>query len=271
MSETRFADLRVRVLSALVMVAVGLGALWLGGHVFAALAIVLAGLMGWELYRMMVPDAPAARAEAHGVAAAIVVAVFSYTWGGWVSILGLLAAAALIATRVPRDGRVFGAYLALILLAGHGLIALRWEYGLEWVLWLILIVIGSDVAGYFAGRMIGGPKFWPKVSPKKTWSGTVAGWVMGALLGAAFMPILGAGAGLILLSILLAFAGQMGDIAESAIKRRMGVKDSSTLIPGHGGVLDRFDAMIAVALVALLMANLGLLRAVAGISTELAG
>jgi phosphatidate cytidylyltransferase len=264
MSETRFADLRVRVLSALVMVAVGVAALWLGGHVFAALAIVLAGLMGWELYRMMVPDAPPARAEAHGVAAAIVVAVFSYTWGGWVSVLGLLAAAGLIATRVPRDGGIFAAYLALILLAGHGLIALRWEYGLEWVLWLILIVIGSDLAGYFGGRMIGGPKFWPKVSPKKTWSGTVAGWVTGALVGAAFMPVLNAGAALILLSILLAFAGQMGDIAESAIKRRMGVKDSSNLIPGHGGVLDRFDAMIAVALAALLMANLGLLRAVAG-------
>jgi phosphatidate cytidylyltransferase len=78
------------------------------------------------------------------------------------------------------------------------------------------------------------------------------------------MPVLGAGAGLVVLSVLLAVAGQMGDIAESAIKRRMGVKDSSNLIPGHGGVLDRFDAMIAVALVALLMVNLGLLRAVAG-------
>ncbi|WP_209424625.1 phosphatidate cytidylyltransferase [Pararhodobacter sp. SW119] len=264
MSDARFADLRVRVLSALAMVAVGLGALWLGGHVFAALAIALAGLMAWELYRMMVPDAPPARAEAHGVVAAILVAVFSYTWGGWVSVLGLLAAAALIAGRVSGDRRIFGAYLALILLAGHALIVFRWDYGADWVLWLILIVVGSDVAGYFAGRVMGGPKFWPKVSPKKTWSGTIAGWFVGAAVGAAFMPVLGVGAGLIVLSVLLAFAGQMGDIAESAIKRRMGVKDSSALIPGHGGALDRFDAMIAVALVALVMANLGLLRAVAG-------
>jgi phosphatidate cytidylyltransferase len=264
MSDPRFADLRARVLSALVMVAVGLAALWLGGHVFAALVIALCGAMTWELYRMLQPDAPAARAEAHGVAAAIVVAVFTYTWGGWVSVLGLLAAAGLIASRMPREPRVFGAYLALILLAGHGLIALRWEFGIAWVLWLILIVIGSDVAGYFAGRVLGGPKFWPRVSPKKTWSGTVAGWVLAAGIGVAFMPVLGAGAGLVVLSVLLAVAGQMGDIAESAIKRRMGVKDSSNLIPGHGGVLDRFDAMIAVALVALLMVNLGLLRAVAG-------
>jgi phosphatidate cytidylyltransferase len=269
--DPRFADLRTRVLSALVIAAVGLGALWLGGHVFALLAIALAGLMTWELYRMMIPDAPPARAEAHGVAAAIVVAVFTYAWGGWVSVLGLLAAAALVAARAPRDALIFGAYLALILLAGHGLIALRWDYGLAWVLWLILIVIGSDVAGYFAGRLLGGPKFWPRVSPKKTWSGTVAGWVVGALVGLAFMPVLGAGVGLVALSVLLAVAGQMGDIAESAIKRRAGVKDSSDLIPGHGGVLDRFDAMIAVALAALLMANLGLLRAVAGTPTQLAG
>jgi phosphatidate cytidylyltransferase len=264
MSDPRFADLRTRVLSALVMVAVGLTALWIGGHVFAVLAIALAGLMTWELYRMMAPDAPPARAEAHGVAAAIVVAVFTYTWGGWISVLGLLAAAALIALRAPREPRIFGAYLALILLAGHGLIALRWDYGFDWVMWLILVVIVSDISGYFAGRLLGGPKFWPKVSPKKTWSGTAAGWVMGAIVGIAFMPVLGAGAGLVVLSVLLAFAGQMGDIAESAIKRRVGVKDSSNLIPGHGGVLDRFDAMIAVALAALLMANLGLLRAVAG-------
>lgn len=264
MSDARFGDLKVRVLSALVMAAVGLGALWAGGHVLAALAVVLAGLLGWELYRMMVPDAPQGRAEAHGVVAAIVVAVFSYTWGGLVSVAGLALAAALLGARMERDGRIFGAYLALILLAGHGFIVLRGEYGLEWVLWLVLIVIASDVAGYFAGRVIGGPKFWPRISPKKTWSGTVAGWLLAAVVGYAFMGVLGAGAWLIAVSVLLALAGQMGDIAESAIKRRYGVKDSSNLIPGHGGVLDRFDAMIAVTALALVLSRLGVLRALSG-------
>ncbi|MFN3954553.1 MAG: phosphatidate cytidylyltransferase [Pararhodobacter sp.] len=264
MNEGRFGDLRARILSALAMAVLGLGALWFGGHVFAALAIVLAGAMAWELYRMMVPDAPAGRAEAHGVVAAVLVAVFSYTWGGAVSVVALAAAAALLAMRMPRDGRIFGAYMAMILLAGHGLIVLRGEFGLAWVLWLILIVIASDVAGYFAGRIIGGPKFWSRVSPKKTWSGTVAGWMGAAVVGYVFMGVLGAGAGLIVLSVLLGLAGQMGDVAESAIKRRYGVKDSSNLIPGHGGVLDRFDAMIAAALVALLLARLGLLGGVTG-------
>ncbi|MCC5970915.1 MAG: phosphatidate cytidylyltransferase [Pararhodobacter sp.] len=264
MSDARFGDLKARVLSALVMVAVGLGALWAGGHVLAALAVVLAGLLGWELFRMMVPDAPQGRAEAHGVVAAIVVAVFSYTWGGLISVAGLVLAAGLVAARMPRDKGIFGAYMALILLAAHGFIVLRGEYGLAWILWLVLIVIASDVAGYFAGRVIGGPKFWPRFSPKKTWSGTVAGWMLAAVVGYVFMDILGVGAGLIAVSVLLGFAGQMGDIAESAIKRRYGVKDSSNLIPGHGGVLDRFDAMIAVTALALLLAQLGVLRALAG-------
>ncbi|MCB1346467.1 MAG: phosphatidate cytidylyltransferase, partial [Rhodobacteraceae bacterium] len=94
-------------------------------------------------------------------------------------------------------------------------------------------------------------------SPKKTWSGTVAGWLLAALVGWGFAAALNLGWVLVPLSALLAFAGQMGDIAESAIKRRTGVKDSSALIPGHGGVLDRFDAMIAVAALALILALAG--------------
>ena len=258
------ADLRARVLSAAAMLVVGAGALWAGGWVFAALAILVSGLMTWELHRMTVPEAPPGRAEAHGAVAAVLVAVFSFTWGGWVSVSGLVLGAVLLAARVPRHRKMFGAYLALILLAGHALIDLRVGQGAVWVLWLIAVVVASDVAGYFAGRLLGGPKFWPAVSPKKTWSGTVAGWLLAAGVGAAFMGPLEAGWGLVPLSALLAFAGQMGDIAESAIKRREGVKDSSSLIPGHGGVMDRFDALIAVVVLDLVLVRTGLLGWVAG-------
>jgi phosphatidate cytidylyltransferase len=120
------------------------------------------------------------------------------------------------------------------------------------MLWLVGVVLASDVLGYFAGRLIGGPKFWPRISPKKTWAGTVAGWIGAALVGWAAMSPMGVGPGLIVLSVVLALAAQMGDIAESAIKRRAGVKDSSRLIPGHGGVMDRFDGMVGAALVLLL-------------------
>lgn len=264
MSGARFADLRVRVMSALVMIVVGAGAIWSGGPVFAALAVGLSGLMGWELYAMIDSGAPPGRAEAHGVALAILVAVLSFTLGGWLSLAGLVLGAVLLAVRMPRDKMIFAAYAVLIVLAGHGLIVLREAFGLAFVLWLVGIVIASDVAGYFAGKMLGGPKFWPRISPKKTWSGTMAGWICAALVGLGFAAWLNLSWIVVPVSALLALAGQMGDIAESAIKRHRGLKDSSSLIPGHGGVLDRFDALIAVAALALILAMLGAFAGFAG-------
>jgi phosphatidate cytidylyltransferase len=104
--------------------------------------------------------------------------------------------------------------------------------------------------------MIGGPKFFPAVSPKKTWSGTLFGWIGAAIVGFAFALYTGASLELIGVSVAIAMASQMGDIAESAIKRMMGVKDSSTLIPGHGGVLDRFDGMLGAAVFLLIVGQI---------------
>jgi phosphatidate cytidylyltransferase len=115
------------------------------------------------------------------------------------------------------------------------------------------VVAVTDIGGYFAGRIIGGPKFWPRVSPKKTWSGTVAGWVGAGVVGWAFMAATGMGVALIGISIALSMASQMGDIAESAVKRNAGVKDSSALLPGHGGVWDRFDGMLGASLLLLVI------------------
>lgn len=254
-----FADLRDRTLSGVVMAVVGISAVWAGGMAFAGLVCLLCGVMVWELTRMLDPHAPSGKAEAAGFTAAVAILVFTLQLSGfW--LLGVVAlSVALLAWRFPKDRGIAAAYLALILFAGLGLIALRGVYGWDWVLWLVLIVIGSDVAGYFAGRLIGGPKLWPRVSPKKTWSGTVAGWVMAVAIGWGFMGVLGAGAGLIVVSVLVAMAGQAGDIAESAIKRHAGIKDSSNLIPGHGGFMDRFDAMIAAALMVLVLAETGVL------------
>jgi phosphatidate cytidylyltransferase len=134
------------------------------------------------------------------------------------------------------------------------LVTFRENYGVVWLLWLVLVVIVTDIAGYFAGKTIGGPKFWPAISPKKTWSGTVAGWIGAAIVGFIFLRFTNAGPDLPWISVALSFASQMGDIAESAFKRRQGVKDSSTLIPGHGGLFDRFDGLLGASLVMLLVA-----------------
>jgi phosphatidate cytidylyltransferase len=144
-------------------------------------------------------------------------------------------------------------FTVMILLAGYGMMQVRDDMGFGWMIWLVLVVVVTDVFGYFAGRLFGGPKFWPAVSPKKTWSGTGAGWVGAALVGLLFSINTGAGLQLVGISIAISMASQMGDIAESGMKRKMGVKDSSNLIPGHGGLLDRFDGMLGASLFLLII------------------
>jgi phosphatidate cytidylyltransferase len=251
----KWADLQTRLLSAIVMVAVGALEIWLGGTAFAALVIVLTGVMVWELAGMTAPArrrSPVMLAVAAGTALMAAVVLQSD-----IAALFLMVPTVVFLLTPRRDRRLAGAYALAIMLAGHGLIELRVWSGTSAILWLIAVVIASDVLGYFAGRMLGGPKFWERISPKKTWSGTVAGWIGAALVGLAFVVLGDSSWLLVPLSALIAFAGQMGDIAESWIKRRAGVKDASSLIPGHGGVLDRFDALIgavvAVKLVGLVL------------------
>ncbi len=254
----RFADLAPRLASGGVMAALGIAGVWAGGLIFAVMVAALCGAMMWELMRMLHP-APPGHALGEGVGAALSLLLVTTFLDPPAALAVMPVLAVALTWHGPQHRPVRTGYAAVILLAGLGLIVLRDSYGWEWVLWLVLVVIGSDVAGYFAGRLIGGPKLWPRVSPKKTWSGTVAGWAVALGIGAAMLGPLGAGPGLLVASVLLCMAGQAGDIAESAVKRMVGVKDSSTLIPGHGGALDRFDAMIAAALMALLLAAAGVL------------
>jgi phosphatidate cytidylyltransferase len=160
------------------------------------------------------------------------------------------------ASQIKVERRAFFLFALAIPVAGYGLIHFRVDYGFVWLLWLMTVVIVTDVFGYFAGRTFGGPKFWPSISPKKTWSGTTAGWVGAGIVGFVFTLFTNAGFSIIVMSIILSFASQMGDIAESALKRRVNVKDSSTLIPGHGGLFDRFDALLGGALFMLVAVDL---------------
>ena len=254
----RWSDLAPRAVSALVMAAVGAGAILAGGLIFNALLCVLAGLMVWEGFRMF--DRPDAMRS--GILTAVILGLA--LWLPGVYVLPLLLAAALVAiSKAKRDRAPLLGLTIWVLLGCYAMGLLRAEAGVIWILWLVSVVIVSDLAGYFAGRSLGGPKFWPRVSPKKTWSGTVAGWIGAGVIGAIFAAPTGAGLVLVIVSILVGFAGQMGDIAESAVKRLCEVKDSSNLIPGHGGVLDRFDAMLGAGLLTLILWAGGLLPGVA--------
>lgn len=250
-ASEKWSDLAARLGSAFVLVLVGLAAVAAGGDVFHVFVAAICGAMVWELVRMVQPSVRWRALQLGGVAGLALLAA-SYLPPGFA--LPLLLAPAMLAFGLLDQNRALCmVFVVLVSLAGFGLIAVRDEFGFAWMLWLALVVVVTDVAGYFAGRMIGGPKFWPRVSPKKTWSGTVAGWVGAALVGLGFALWLGLPMGLIGISIATAMASQMGDIGESAVKRRMGVKDSSDLIPGHGGLLDRFDGMLGASVFLLLV------------------
>ncbi len=249
----RWADLRKRVVSAVVLIAVGAAEIWLGGPSFGVLVVLLTAAMLWELATITSPGRENTPLLLAGFGALCLAVTLGFP--DRFSTAFLLAPAVAFALTDRRDRRLSTLYSAAIMVAGYGLVDLRMEAGTPVIVWLVLIVTVSDVAGYFAGRMLGGPKFWPAVSPKKTWSGTMAGWIGAAAVGLGFLLAGLGGWGLVVLSVAIALAGQLGDIWESWIKRRCGVKDASTLIPGHGGVLDRFDALVG-ALVALKLAGL---------------
>lgn len=245
-------DLSQRLLSGGAAAVVGLGAVWLGGLVFELLVSLIAGIIIWEVVRMI---GGRGQALPFGLFAGATLVLLVNLPSGFA--LPLLFAPALVGIARFADHRaIYGLFAAAILVAGYGLISLRAEFGFVWMAWLAFVVIASDILGYFAGRLIGGPKFWPKVSPKKTWSGTVAGWLGAAAVGAVVYWQGHAGPEILGYSVALAIAGQMGDVAESSLKRQMGVKDSSAILPGHGGMFDRFDSMLGAAIFLLLIGRI---------------
>ncbi|MCG7623302.1 phosphatidate cytidylyltransferase [Epibacterium sp. Ofav1-8] len=238
----RWADLRTRSLSAAVLLGLGGGSLAIGGLAFLVFVAACLGAVFWELLRMYRADLslPALGCGLLAALAILLAAMLPLLLMPLVLAVPLAAGAWVLQSR----RRYFLMIAGWVLLGGFGLIWLRDAYGFGWMLWLILVVVATDVAGYFAGKHFGGPKFWPAVSPKKTWSGTAGGWVAAAVIGVLFAWLGGLPASVIPLSVVVSMASQAGDIAESALKRYLGVKDSSQLIPGHGGVFDRFDGML---------------------------
>jgi len=253
----RWGDLGTRVIYGLAIAVVGLVDIVLGGVWFEILVVFAIAVMIWELWMMIAPDAPVPGMLFAVLGAAILASVAGSDDLRYLALFAVIPVIGLL--QAPRAKIGFCLYALALQLGGWALLTFRADFGLTFLLWIVAIVVVTDIAGYFAGRMLGGPKFWPRISPKKTWSGTVAGWIAAMIVSAGFV-IWGTFAWVdVALAVLVSFAGQMGDIAESAIKRKVGVKDASTLIPGHGGLMDRFDALLgAVLFVALLAATVGI-------------
>ena len=265
--RARPSELRLRIASSLVLGAVALAAAWAGGWPWAALWLLAGGAVAfeWLTVAAVAPERASFAVLALGLAAAQL-AVLA---GSWPVVAGSLAIAALAAMAIGRTGRDRAWSLAgLAVAAAVSLVpvALRAEpaFGMAAVAWIFAVVWTTDIAAYFTGRGLGGPKLWPAVSPKKTWSGFAGGLAGGTVAGlsvalvaarhGAALP--GEAAAIGFASALASIVSQGGDLAESAMKRRFGVKDSGSLIPGHGGVMDRLDGFAAVAiLVGLAMAG----------------
>jgi len=259
------AGLGLRIAAAAVLAPPTIAAIWLGGTVWTVAVAVLAAIALWEWARLVGRGSVLAPGIPSIAAAASIPVLF------WIGPQASLAVAALCSLSAALTGAIrgqsgngllTGSGALYIALAGLALVWLRApeQAGLAGVLWLVFAVWGADAGAYLFGRLIGGPRLAPRFSPNKTWAG-LGGAMVGAILVGAVAATVWTEAPswgrLAVAGAVIGIVGQAGDLLESAFKRLYGVKDSSNLIPGHGGVLDRIDALMAVALVAAIVFMFG--------------
>ena len=260
----RWSDLQKRALSALVLGPAAIACIWLGAEAFTAMLALGVALLAWEWVHLCgrrVRVLPGLAVPLAVFAAGTLAVADHARWALAVLALGFFIAwwfARSMAEALTQPAPRLALGVLYIGLAGIALIELRHDgwAGRANVLFLFFVVWASDVGAYVAGRSLGGPKLWPAVSPNKTWSGAAGGLVAAVVIGLAtafsFTPRTSVLA-VVVVAALLGVASQAGDLLESALKRQFHVKDSSTLIPGHGGLLDRMDGVLAAAPVAALL------------------
>jgi phosphatidate cytidylyltransferase len=243
-------ELIKRVVSGIVLASAAILAAWIGGTTFLVFCAGGALAVWWEWIGVI-------KAQPRNLLTGI----------GWVAIAAMTLALGMGAPAIAFVCAIIGVGVAMATAqpgrawAGVGIfyagavvvpaVMLRQDpaFGLVAVLWLFAVVWAEDTGAYFAGRLIGGPKLAPRISPNKTWAGAVGGTVAAIIAGSAVVILAGIEwkAMHALVAFVVSVAAQIGDLIESAIKRRFGVKDASALIPGHGGMMDRVDGFLIAA------------------------
>jgi phosphatidate cytidylyltransferase len=253
--SARARALRLRIISSLVLLPLVLAAVWYGYPAFDLVIAAASVIMAREWARLTTRGSRQMIATLT-MATAVLVLVAMTIAGVDVGIIA--ASAALFAVLLYLAARLWGIEAADlfaigVLAIGLPCVAFEWlradpSHGRATVYWILAVVIATDTGAFMVGRSVGGPKLAPRISPNKTWSGLFGGVVSAALAGALTAPLLGqAGAQTAaLVSAALAVVAQGGDLGESVLKRHFGVKDTGGLIPGHGGLLDRVDGLLAV-------------------------
>ncbi|GAA4213733.1 phosphatidate cytidylyltransferase [Sphingomonas endophytica] len=250
------SNLRLRMIASVGMIAIASVALIVGDIAFWLLAVVIALFMMAEWSDLHHVDARTKRLAQ--MALSVPLATMAPAWliiePHDFFTLGLIGGAAffvVIVTRLPQlaVGIVYCGVpvLALVVLRRHD------AHGLLYAFWAMALVWACDIGAFFAGRSIGGPKLAPRLSPNKTWAGLIGGTIAAGALGLVLHATAGLPLALAMCSPLLAVLAQVGDLYESWLKRRAGVKDSGNILPGHGGVLDRLDGLVPVAPVAAIL------------------
>lgn len=245
------SNLVMRVLAALVLAPLAIAIAYAGGWLWALL-VTLVSIGLFAEWLMVVGAGSAALTGAGTVVIAMMGASVAFGALKTSVVTGLIGGA--IVTLIARGKFIWAAtgfaYASAALLASI-LVRKDLVNGFSALMFVLLVVWATDIGGYFAGRSIGGPKLWPRVSPKKTWAGALGGFAASLAVATGFAACgIGKVVPLLLVGAVLSVVSQLGDLFESAVKRRFGVKDSSHLIPGHGGLLDRLDGFVAAILAA---------------------
>jgi phosphatidate cytidylyltransferase len=258
-AEPGSSNLLMRVLATAVLAPLAIAIAWLGGWLWALL-VISATIGLYVEWLLIVGLARQWRAIVPGVAGLLIagICLIAGRLGGALIALGIGLVAVALLSPERRNWSAAGFFYAAAAQLASVLVRQDPVNGFAALFFVLLVVWAADIGGYFAGRGIGGPKLWPRVSPKKTWAGAIGGFSGSLAVAGAFAAAGGGKTGpLLALAAFLSVISQLGDLFESAVKRRFGVKDSSHIIPGHGGLLDRLDGFVAAVVVA---AILGFLR-----------
>lgn len=267
MSEARASasDLTTRFVAGVVMIAVACLAIWFGGWLFRLLVGIGAAMMliEWsDMHRvprrwawvgiaflalLLFGITELLYPAASDNPAMLLPTDFRSVWTG----AGVALVFAILVGLIARKLNMGGGFL-YVALPSFALLVLDWAW-FELVFWLMIVTWSTDIFAYFAGRGIGGPKLAPRISPNKTWAGLAGGVVGAAVLGWLAARLLNLGAPWLYVGAAMGVIAQAGDLYESWLKRRAGIKDSGTILPGHGGVLDRLDGLLPVIVATLLL------------------
>ncbi|MBR2033593.1 MAG: phosphatidate cytidylyltransferase [Alphaproteobacteria bacterium] len=248
MEKSKIYSFIKRVVTSVILIPAVIWCLYAGYPFVQVLALIAGALLSWEWAQMV----PSVRGAFYAVLYTFVVTIAVFIGPYWPYLFTLIVATGLAWFKAKGETRrnllVLGVpYISI------GVGSIMWLYelvGFGLTFWFVLIVWAVDIGGMIIGCSLKGPKLAPKISPNKTWSGLIGGMLFSVVFGSVFCWYVGAGAHLMYYGILaaaIAFVAQMGDLLESKIKRSLNLKDSSNLIPGHGGMFDRIDGMIFAA------------------------